>query len=93
MRKNKTRNKENNQPGPRGMFYYQRKCFSCGKLIWGSSPKNHNMAGKNGYFKMKAHQEECQKECKQLDLSMPGDTERKQTESIKRISLMGEVRK
>lgn len=92
MSKNKTRNKENNQPGPRGMFYYQRKCFFCGKLMWGSSPKNHNMASKNCYLKMKEHQEKHQKE-KQLDLSMPGGIERKQTESIKRISLTGEVRK
>lgn len=83
MSKNK---KQNNQPGERGMFYDSKKCFSCGKLIWGSSPKNHRLASKDCYFKMKAHQEEHQKE-KQLKLSLPGG---KQSEPIRKVSLRGE---
>lgn len=92
MSKNKSRNKENyNQPGEQGFFYDSKKCFVCGKLIWGSSPKSHSKAKKDCYFKMKSHQEEHQKEkqVKQLNLSIPG-TEEKQSESIKIISLRGE---
>ncbi len=93
MKKNNNKNKDNhNQPGPRGMFYYQKKCFSCGRLIWGSSPKNHRSASKDAYFKMKAHKEQCQKkQGKQLNLSLPG-AEQKQGERITRITLKGEVK-
>ena len=73
------------------MFYDSKKCFACGKLIWGSSPKNHRLASKDCYFKMKAHQEECPKEKqgKQLDLSIPG-RESKQSQTIGRVTLRGQ---
>ena len=90
MNKNMARSKQkNNQPGERGLFYYQKKCYVCGRLIWGSSPKNRRLASKNAYFKMKAHQEECQKQGKQLKLSVPG-SEQKQSETISRVTLTGE---
>ncbi|MQY58314.1 MAG: hypothetical protein GH144_01710 [Clostridia bacterium] len=95
MKKSKTRSKNNNnQPGERGLFYYQKKCFSCGKLIWGSSPKSRKLASKDCYFKMKAHHQEKhpkEKEGKQLDLSLPGPEE-KQSQTISRVTLRGEVK-
>lgn len=83
MNKNKNRNKQNNEPGERGIFYYQKKCYICGKLVWGSSPKNHRSASKDCYFKMKVHQEEHQKDKtgKQLNLTIPGPEE-KQVETL-----------
>ncbi|GAI84720.1 unnamed protein product, partial [marine sediment metagenome] len=91
MSKNKNRSKESyNEPGDRGMFYDSKKCFLCGKLIWGSSPQSHKLAKKDCYFKMKAHKEECQKkQGKQLNLSIPG-REGKQSQTIKKVSLRGE---
>ncbi|MBA7530045.1 hypothetical protein ES705_22248 [subsurface metagenome] len=76
------------------MFYYQKKCFICGKLIWGSSPKNHRSASKDCYFKMKQHHQERhpkEKEGKQLDLTIPG-TEEKQSQTIRRFTLRGQVK-
>lgn len=90
MKKNMARSKQkNNQPGERGLFYYQKKCYVCGRLIWGSSPKNRRLASKNAYFKMKAHQEECQKQGKQLDLSIPG-TEQEEVQTIGKVTVRGE---
>jgi hypothetical protein len=85
MSKNKARSKENNQPGSRGMFYYQKKCH-CGKLIWGSSPKNRKLAWKDCYLKMQTHKQDCQ--INQLNLSLPG-REGKQSQTIKKVSLRG----
>jgi hypothetical protein len=88
MRKSKTRSKQkDNEPGLRRMFYCQKKCFACGKLIWGSSPKNHRLASKDCYFKMKAHHQDCQ--TNQLNLSLPG-REGKQSQAIEKVSLRGE---
>lgn len=91
MSKNKARSKEEiKQPGDRGMFYDSKKCFLCGKLIWGSSPQSHKLAKKDCYFKMKAHREECQKKDKQLKLSLPG-RQGEQSQTIKKVSLRGEL--
>jgi hypothetical protein len=92
MNKNKTGSKRNNEPGARGLFYYQKKCYVCGRLIWGSSPKNRRLASKNAYFKMKAHHQEKhpkEKEGKQLNLSIRG-TEQKEAETIKRVTVRGD---
>ena len=90
MRKNKR--EDSNQPGAKGLFYYQKKCFSCGKLIWGSSPKSRKMASKDCYFKMKAHKEEHQKEKqgRQLELSIPG-REEKQAQAVRKVTLREDV--
>lgn len=94
MSKKKARSKENhNQPGEKGLFYYQKKCFfpGCGKLIWGSSAKNHRSASKDCYFRMKAHEQEHQKDKtgKQLNLTILRPEE-KQAETVRRITLRGE---
>ena len=73
------------------MFYDSKKCFVCGKLIWGSSPKNHRSASKDCYFKMKAHQEQHrkEKEGQQLDLPMAG-TPGEESQTIGRVTLSGD---
>lgn len=69
MSKNKARSKEEyNQPGERGMFYLQRKCRACGKLIWGASPRSRKLASRDSYFKMRVHKKDCQ--ASQLNLSL-----------------------
>ena len=94
MSKNKNRNKENhNQPGNQGMFYAQKLCPICKKLIVGHSGKSIRHANSDLGQRLKAHREECQKERedKQLDLSIPGP-EQEQTETISRVTLRGEVK-
>lgn len=90
MNKSKTRNKIQD----RGTFYDSKKCFICGKLIWGSSPKNHRLASKDCYLKIKAHQEEHEKEKEgqQLNLAM-SNTPGKKAEPVSRVTLRGEVKK
>ncbi|MBA7667945.1 hypothetical protein ES703_76047 [subsurface metagenome] len=86
MSKKKARSKENNQPGSKGMFYYQKKCFSCGVLIWGSSQKNRKLASKDCYLKMQTHKQDCQS--KQSKLNLPG-REGEQNQTIRKVSLRG----
>ncbi|MBA7622579.1 hypothetical protein ES703_29957 [subsurface metagenome] len=88
MRKKKSRNKQNNEPGPQGMFYAQKLCPVCKKLIVASNPKSYNAAQSELGRKMLIHKQECQKE-KQLELSLPG-REDKQSQTIKKLSLTGE---
>ena len=84
-----SKKKQNNQPGERGVFYSQKLCPVCKKLIVGSSPKSHRAANSDLEQRLRAHQEQHQKEGKQLNLSMSG-TEENQTESVERVTLRGE---
>ncbi|MBA7478376.1 hypothetical protein ES707_13799 [subsurface metagenome] len=69
------------------MFYYQKKCFSCGVLIWGSSKKNRKLASEDCYLKMQTHKQDCQS--KQSKLNLPG-REGKQSQTIRKVTLRGE---
>lgn len=59
MSKNK---KQNNEPGKRGMFYAQRLCPVCKKLIVISNSRSYEAASCDLGRKMKAHQEEHEKD-------------------------------
>jgi hypothetical protein len=85
MKKNKKQ--DNWQPGSQGMFYSQKCCPVCQKLIVGRSPKSYQGTNSDLGNKLKAHREECQS--KQLKLSLPG-RQGEQAESIKRVTLRGE---
>ncbi len=90
MSKKKARKKVRQQnvkvsSGP-GVFYYQKKCFSCGVLIWGSSQKNRKLASEDCCLKMQTHKQDCQS--KQSKLNLPG-REGEQTETIRKVSLRG----
>jgi len=89
MQKQQRRNKSLIISEGPGVFYAQRKCETCGKLLWGSSEKSRRQAEKDLGQKLKAHKQDCQKQAKQLDLPIPA-REEKQTESIKRVTLRGE---
>jgi len=75
------------------MFYAQKLCPVCKKLIVGSSPKSCRAANSDLGQRLKAHSEEHEKEKKgkQLNLSVPG-TEQEQAETISRVTLRGEVK-
>jgi len=49
-----------NQPGERGMFYNQRLCPICGKLIVTSNPKSYEGANSELGRKLKEHKLEHQ---------------------------------
>ncbi|GAH92742.1 unnamed protein product [marine sediment metagenome] len=90
-KKKKGRNKIRDQgfkisPGP-GIFYYQKKCHVCGRLVWGSSPKSRREAERDLRLKMQTHKQDC--EGKQSKLSLPG-REGEQSQSIDRVSLRDE---
>lgn len=87
MRKNKKQ--DNNQEGPQGVFYSQKLCAICRKLIVGRSPKSYQGANSDLGQRLKNHREEHEKEGNQLNLSLPGKEE-KQTGSISRVTLRGE---
>lgn len=84
----KKRKPDNWQPGSQGMFYSQRKCELCGKLVVGRSPKSYQGANSDLGNKIKAHREECQRG--QLSLSLPGKGQ-KQSKSIEKVTLRGET--
>ena len=83
MKKNKNRSKIDLTM----MFYSQRLCPVCKKLIVGRSPKSYRAANSDLGQRLKAHREEC--ESKQLKLSLPG-REGKESRIITRVSLRGE---
>ncbi len=85
MKKNKNRNKID----PGMMFYAQKKCSNCGKLIVGRSPKSYRAANSDLGQRLKVHRDQHEKEGKQLNLSIPG-SEQKQSQTISRVSLRGE---
>lgn len=45
-----------------GVYYAQKKCDICKKLLWGSSEKDHREAERGLRQRLKAHREECQGE-------------------------------
>ncbi|MBA7610466.1 hypothetical protein ES703_17674 [subsurface metagenome] len=83
---NKKRKKDNAQPGEQGMFYSQRLCPVCQRLIVGRSPKSWQSANSDLGNKLKAHREDCQG--KQLNLCLPTG-EREQSQAIEKVSLRG----
>lgn len=92
MSKKKARNKIRNQgfkisPGP-GIFYRQKLCPNCRKLVWGSSPKSRREAERDLGQKMHVHREQHKKE-KQLDLTIPG-REGEQVQAVRKVTLRGE---
>lgn len=84
----KKQKQNHNEQGSQGMFYSQRLCPICKRLIVASHPKSYDAAQSELGRKMKAHQEEHEKD-KQLDLSLPG-REDKQSQTIKKVGLRGE---
>ena len=59
MNKNKARSKIQD----RGVFYFNKICQVCKKLVWGKSKESHRKAKKDCRLKMrKHHQEEGKKE-------------------------------
>ena len=70
------------------MFYSQKLCPTCQKLIVGHSPKSYRAANSDLGQRLKRHKQDCQKQGKQLNLTIPGP-EQEQTESIKKVSLRG----
>ena len=83
--------KQSNDPGEQGMFYAQKLCLGCKKLIVSSSPKSIRAANSDLGQRLKIHRQECKKDDSQLELSIssPGQ---EQVESVKRISLKGDMK-
>ncbi|MBA7496614.1 hypothetical protein ES702_07223 [subsurface metagenome] len=74
-------------PG-QGVFYAQKKCPICKKLLVGRSEKSYGAANSDLGQKLKAHQEERKKD-KQLNL-LPAATPGEQSKTISRVTLRGE---
>lgn len=81
----KKKKEDNSQPGTQGIFYAQKRCDICERLIIGHSGRSYRVANSDLGQRLKIHKQECQK--KQLKLSLPGPG---QGQTISRVTLRGD---